>query len=187
MEECGSSTRPADSPEHEPVAASCSTRTKRPTSWRWSAVLEKEGERVIYEGGLTVYTTLDLDWQSRAETFLEDEMARLEKDTRTKQSRAAYLEARDKGKNPELDYLQGAALVFDAETGSIRVLIGGRSYDESNFNRATSALRQPGSAFKPFIYLTAIQKGYYPSYVVVDAPVVFYVAGRALATSQLRS
>jgi penicillin-binding protein 1A len=141
--------------------------------------LEKEvGSESIYEGGLTVYTTLDLDWQSQAEKALEDEMVRLEKETRTKQNRATYLEARDKGKNPVLEYLQGAALVFDAETGSIRVLIGGRSFDESNFNRATSALRQPGSAFKPFIYLTAIQKGYYPSYVVLDAPVVFYVPGQ---------
>jgi penicillin-binding protein 1A len=141
--------------------------------------LETEvGSEAIYEGGLTVYTTLNLDWQAEAERSLEEELVRLETETRTRTSRAAYLENRDKGKHPELDYLQGAALVADVETGSIRVLIGGRSFDESNFNRATSALRQPGSAFKPFIYLTAIQKGFYPSYVVIDAPVVFYEAGQ---------
>ena len=69
-------------------------------------------------------------------------------------------------------------MVLDAETGALRTIVGGRSFDESNFNRATSALRQPGSAFKPFFYLTAIEKGFYPSYVLTDAPVVFYEAGQ---------
>jgi penicillin-binding protein 1A len=141
--------------------------------------LEKEvGSEAIYEGGLTVYTTLDLDWQTTSEALLEKELTRLEKETATKQSRANFLEARDKGKNPVLDYLQGAVMVLDSESGALRTVVGGRSFDESNFNRATSALRQPGSAFKPFIYLTAIEKGFYPSYVLVDAPVVFYEAGQ---------
>ena len=141
--------------------------------------LDKEvGGEAIYEGGLTVYTTLDLEWQTATEILVERALSRLEKDTATKETRARYLEARDKGKNPTLDYLQGAVMVLDAETGALRTMVGGRSYDESNFNRATSALRQPGSAFKPFIYLTAIEKGFYPSYVVTDAPVVFYEAGQ---------
>jgi len=141
--------------------------------------LEKEvGSEAIYEGGLTVYTTLDLDWQTESEKLVEKVLTKLEKDTGTKDTRARYLEARDKGKNPVLDYLESSAMVVDVETGALRVMIGGRSFDESNFNRATSALRQPGSAFKPFIYLTALEKGFYPSYVMTDAPVVFYEAGQ---------
>jgi penicillin-binding protein 1A len=143
-------------------------------------VLERElGTEAIFEGGLTVYTTLDLDWQHAAETALEAHVASLEADTRAKVTRATFLAAQDKSETPvAAEYLQAAALVVDAQTGAIRVLVGGRSFEESNFNRATSAKRQPGSAFKPFIYLTAIEKGYYPSYTVMDAPVVFYERGQ---------
>jgi penicillin-binding protein 1A len=137
--------------------------------------LEREfGTEAIFEGGMTVYTTLDLTWQQEAEKILENEVTKLEETTQAEKTRTAYLAAQDQNEASTVDYLQAAALVIDSNTGSIRVMIGGRSFEESNFNRATSALRQPGSAFKPFIYLTAIQKGYYPSYTVMDAPVVFY-------------
>ncbi len=141
--------------------------------------LEREyGSNVIYDGGLTIHTTLDLPLQQGAERDLENRISALEKRVRPKQSRAEYIEEKDQEKNPSLDYIEGAAIVVDAETGSIRALIGGRSFEESNFNRAVSAMRQPGSAFKPFIYLAAIEKGFYPSYTVMDAPVVFYEAGQ---------
>lgn len=65
---------------------------------------------------------------------------------------------------------QGAAVVL-APDGAIRAMAGGRDYGKSQFNRATQALRQPGSAFKPFVYLAALEAGYTPDHVVEDAPV----------------
>lgn len=64
-----------------------------------------------------------------------------------------------------------AALVSMETDGAVRALVGGRDYGESQFNRATHALRQPGSSFKPYVYLTALQNGYKPSTRVVDGPV----------------
>lgn len=64
-----------------------------------------------------------------------------------------------------------AAMVVTEHDGAVRVMIGGRDYGESQFNRATDALRQPGSSFKPFVYLTAMMNGYTPQSVVVDAPI----------------
>lgn len=64
-----------------------------------------------------------------------------------------------------------AALVAMQPDGALKVLIGGRNYEESQFNRATDALRQPGSSFKPFVYLAALRNGFTPSTVVYDAPV----------------
>jgi penicillin-binding protein 1A len=61
---------------------------------------------------------------------------------------------------------------MDAATGYVRVFIGGRDFYESQFNLAVDAPRQPGSAFKPFVYTTAIDKGYYPSQLILDAPIV---------------
>ena len=64
-----------------------------------------------------------------------------------------------------------AALVSMETDGAVRALVGGRDYGESQFNRATSALRQPGSSFKAYVYLTALQNGYNPNSRVVDSPV----------------
>jgi penicillin-binding protein 1A len=69
--------------------------------------------------------------------------------------------------------VQGALLALEPYTGYIRAMVGGYDFGRSQFNRATQAIRQPGSAFKPIIYATAIQKGYSPAYVIVDSPVVY--------------
>jgi penicillin-binding protein 1A len=69
--------------------------------------------------------------------------------------------------------VQGALLSFDNDTGDVRALVGGYDYEKSEFNRATQALRQPGSAFKPFIYGAALEKGYTPVSEVVDRPIVY--------------
>lgn len=66
---------------------------------------------------------------------------------------------------------QGAVVVLDAATGAVRVMVGGRDYRDSNFNRAVNAHRQPGSAFKPFVWLTALENGMTPTDTVLDAPV----------------
>ncbi len=98
---------------------------------------------------MIVDTTLDLDLQAAAERALE---AGLAKDGKT------------------LAATQGA-LVSMTLDGAVRALVGGRNYDESQFNRAIDARRQPGSAFKPFVYLAALEYGHRPTDEVFDGPV----------------
>jgi penicillin-binding protein 1A len=68
--------------------------------------------------------------------------------------------------------VQGAVVALEPHTGYLRALVGGYDFSRSQFNRATQAIRQPGSAFKPIIYATAMQQGISPARVMVDAPVV---------------
>ena len=83
---------------------------------------------------------------------------------------------KDKGASPGWELMQvpeieGAIVVMDPHTGRVHALVGGFSYAESEFNRATQALRQPGSAFKPIVYSAALDNGYTPSTVILDAPI----------------
>jgi penicillin-binding protein 1A len=68
--------------------------------------------------------------------------------------------------------VEGAAVALDPHTGRVLAMSGGFSFRQSKFNRATQAKRQPGSAFKPFVYLAALEEGYTPASIVLDAPVV---------------
>ena len=72
----------------------------------------------------------------------------------------------------QLPSVNGAIVVMDPFTGRVLALSGGFSFKKSEFNRATQALRQPGSAFKPFIYALALENGYSPSTLILDAPLV---------------
>ena len=119
-------------------------------------VLEKYGSDVLYKEGLEIYTTLNINMQKAAREAVERGLSELEE-------RQEY----PKG------LVQGALLSMDAVTGAIKAMIGGRNFSKSEFNRATQSRRQPGSAFKPFIYTAAFDKGLTPSTVVVDAPIVF--------------
>lgn len=69
--------------------------------------------------------------------------------------------------------VQGALLCVDPKTGYIKAMVGGRDFSESQFNRAIHSRRQPGSAFKPFIYAAALEKGYTPSTILMDSPVEY--------------
>ena len=71
----------------------------------------------------------------------------------------------------QIPEISGGMVVMDPWTGRVHALVGGFSFDQSQFNRATQALRQPGSSFKPFVYATALDNGYTPSTVVVDGPI----------------
>ncbi|MBS0192752.1 MAG: penicillin-binding protein 1A [Proteobacteria bacterium] len=73
----------------------------------------------------------------------------------------------------EIPKAQSALVSLDPEDGALRALVGGFSFTQSKFNRATQALRQPGSSFKPFIYAAAMERGFSPASIVLDAPVVF--------------
>ncbi|MFQ5467590.1 MAG: transglycosylase domain-containing protein, partial [Kiloniellaceae bacterium] len=98
---------------------------------------------------LTVITTLNPVYQ----TIAERELARM-------------LDSQ----GPKRGVRQGAVVVLDP-TGAVRAMVGGRDYDASQFNRATQALRQPGSAFKAFVYLSALEAGHEPDERLTDAPI----------------
>ncbi len=135
---------------------------------------EKYGSNAVYEGGLKVYTTLDMDLQSLAERSLEKQLESLESDLKRKNTRASFVvpasAAAGGGRTP---YLQGALVAIDPRNGYVRALVGGRDWNQSNFNRATQARRQPGSAFKPFVYTAAMDNGFKPTDIIVDEPVTF--------------
>lgn len=72
----------------------------------------------------------------------------------------------------QIPEVNGAIIALDPHTGRVLAMVGGYSYEQSQFNRATQAARQPGSAFKPFVYLAALDSGYSPSTRILDAPFV---------------
>ena len=151
--------------------------------WVRQQLDEKFGAR-LYEQGLKVYTTLDLDMQSAAERALENQLRAIEGGTygkvphRTYEQLAARTANGDESAAPNSPYLQGAFLAMDPRDGSVRALVGGRQFDDSKFNRMTQALRQPGSTFKPIVYSAAIENGRTPATIIDDAPITLpQVAG----------
>ncbi len=123
---------------------------------------QKYGADTLYKGGLKIETTVDLRLQQAAEGSVQ-----------------RGIEAYDKraGKKNAASTVQSALLCMDPYTGYIRALVGGRDFHANQFNRAVQAQRQPGSAFKPVIYAAALDKGYTPATVFIDAPLVFEAAG----------
>jgi penicillin-binding protein 1A len=71
----------------------------------------------------------------------------------------------------QIPEVSGACIAMDPFTGRVFAMVGGFSYDQSEFNRATQAMRQPGSSFKPLVYATALDNGYTPSSIILDAPI----------------
>ena len=98
---------------------------------------------------IVVTTTIDLKMQAEAERALTDEL---------------------NAKGGKFGVEQGALVALDP-TGAIKAMVGGRNYADSQFNRAVAAKRQPGSSFKPFVYLAALEKGLTPDTVREDAPI----------------
>ncbi len=144
--------------------------------WVRRQLEERFGNR-IYEQGLKVFTTLDLDMQHAAERAMENQLRAIESGRHGPFTHESYEHfiARSLTTNEESGrespYLQGAFVAIDPRTGGVRAFVGGRDYDDSKFNRAAQALRQPGSTFKPIVYSAAIQNGYSPGSPVDDAPV----------------
>lgn len=142
------------------------------------AELAKKFGRQAYEQGLRVMTSLDLDMQGAAERAMERQLRAIEAGTFgkfTHQTYEEYLARAASGTEEEggavSPYLQGAFVAMDPRTGAIRALVGGRDFDDSKFDRAVRALRQPGSTFKPIVYATAVQTGRPPSYFLDDEPI----------------
>jgi penicillin-binding protein 1A len=141
-------------------------------------LLDEKFGQALYEQGMKVYTTLDLDLQGSAERALDRQLRAVEAGqfgAYTHRTYEQYL-ARASGSSSQEDnvtspYLQGAFVAMDPRTGAVRALVGGRDFDDSKFDRATQAKRQPGSTFKPIVYSTAIQSGRPASYIIDDAPI----------------
>jgi 1A family penicillin-binding protein len=118
-----------------------------------SQLSERYGARYVSQGGLKVYTTLDLDLQEKVQAIVTDEVEKIK----------------------NLNVSNGAAMVTDARTGQILAMVGSKNYwdpDGGNFN-VTTALRQPGSSIKPITYASAFKLGYSPGNVILDTPISF--------------
>ena len=127
----------------------------------------KYGTDVLFKGGLSIYTTLDMQAQTAAEKVLESELEKFD------ENRAKAFEK--KGSEPVK--VQGSLIAMDIKTGAIRAMVGGRSFRETQFNRATQARRQAGSSFKPFVYLAALEAGFTAAALLDDEPMVFVYDG----------
>ncbi len=117
------------------------------------------GSSRLYKGGLTIYTTLSFKFQKAAEDAVANGLI--------------ALETRMKSRGTKDPYPQAALIALDVRTGGILAMVGGRDFSKSPFNRAVSARRQPGSAFKPIVYAYAIEQGFPQNRMILDAPVAF--------------
>lgn len=113
---------------------------------------------------VTVYTTLDPTAQRAAERAVRQGTLDIDRE-----SPPAWIDGEEDGRGAGVE---GAMVALDPRTGDIRALVGGRRYLRGAFNRALNARRQPGSAFKPFVYAAALSSGYTPATLVDDSPVL---------------
>ncbi len=130
----------------------------------------KYGAAALYREGLRVHTTIDLSLQELAERAVEENLRAMEK-------RLRYEPKDTTGAHPaagasKTDYIQGALIALDPATGHIKAMVGGRDFLDSQWNRATQAPRQPGSAFKIFVYTAAIDNGVTPCDIIMDLPII---------------
>ncbi len=102
---------------------------------------------------------------------MEAHLLATEKEHRYRQTKGSYEAALEKGKDLPVEYIEGAVIAIEPQTGYVRAMVGGRSFWDSKWNRAVQAKRQPGSAFKPFIYIAALENGYTPADIILDAPI----------------
>lgn len=130
-------------------------------------LIDRYGHDTVYYGGLKVYTTMDIRLQEIAEQAVRQKLAELDAAV----GDSVYETASTAQKRRAL---QCALVAIETRTGRVRAIVGGREYTSSEYNRAVQSNRQPGSGFKPVIYLAAVDRlGYAPNTVVVDDSVSF--------------
>ncbi|MFZ1684284.1 MAG: PBP1A family penicillin-binding protein [Candidatus Zixiibacteriota bacterium] len=146
-------------------------------------LLTKFGEDALYTGGMKVYTTLDAELQKVAEVAVQAKVDSLRSDIshtfglRNPNYVITETDSITGHKKPTQKLVQGALTSIDNATGGVLAMVGGRSFHESEFNRAVQALRQPGSCFKPFVYTACIDNGYKTTDIVDDNPIVLDIPG----------
>jgi penicillin-binding protein 1A len=154
---------------HAPVAADAFGQYFK--SYVVRLLTQRFGEDRVFDEGLRVYTTLDPDVQRDAERVVAEGLKKIEQRRGYQHPRfGAPAKAEKPGAAPDAGtgYLQGALVAIDPVTGAVRALVGGRDYTQSAFDRATQAKRQAGSAFKPFVYAAAIERGFTPATLLTD-------------------
>ena len=135
------------------------TRSPYFTEYIRQAVEKKYGAQALYEAGLRIETTLSIAMEQAAQEAIRYGLEEYEK--------------RHKKASLDKKRVEAALVCMDPYSGYIRAMIGGRDFSNTQFNRAVQAQRQPGSAFKPVIYAAALDKGYTPATIIVDAPISF--------------
>lgn len=121
--------------------------------------------------GLRVFTTYDPVAQKAAEDEVARQAAAIESGGFGAFRHPTYATTKGETDDGTTQYLQTAAIIMEAGTGEVRALVGGRDHDDSPYDRIFQSVRQPGSAFKPFVYLTALERGTPPTQVYQDQPV----------------
>ncbi len=152
----------------EPVLIKKTKQHEKKSSAFFTAYIKQQLEKdpgfaKSYSNGLTIYTTLDSDLNRTAAHSMEVHLLELEKRMKSKGFKT--------DENGNLNTSPESAVVgLDTQNGAIRILLGGRNFTKSSFNRAIQAKRQPGSAFKSIVYATAITKGYSQTHLLEDSP-----------------
>ena len=128
-------------------------------------LVERFGEDMVWNGGLRVYTTVDPVMQRAAEKALVNGLTAIE-------NRRGFT-----GPKEAPAYLQGAFVAIDPRSGHVRALVGGRDFDDSTYDRAVDAQRQAGSAYKPFVFAAAIERGAGPSTLLTNLNETTHIPG----------
>jgi 1A family penicillin-binding protein len=139
---------------HEPLGAYFKEEVRQ-------ELVQQFGWERVSEGGLQIYTTIDMAKQRAAETAVAQSLQAIDRTLRGR-TQPPRRRASSESDASSYDPLQAALVAIDPETGAVRALVGGRDFEQSPYNRATQAHRQPGSAFKPFVYAAALEAGYRP-------------------------
>jgi len=166
-------------PEEDPGIAPYFTESVR------RDILAKYGEDILYSGGLKVYTSLDVKLQAAAEQAVfkrvDSLRAMIERNYSPNDRSYTYNlpDTVDLYGDSIRVYkkIQGAFVALDNSNGDVLAMVGGRSFEKSEWNRAIQATRQPGSAFKPFVYTAAIDNGINPTDIMDDNPIVLDIPG----------
>ena len=142
--------------------------------WVRRILIDRYGMQ-IYEAGLRIYTTLDPNLQAVADSAVLAQLEWIENqpgfDAPTYRETRAW--PADSLAGPNMPYIQGMFVAVDPLNGDVLAMVGGRDFQDSEFNRATQAERQPGSLFKPFVYTAAVESGMPASEVIFDTPIEF--------------
>ena len=168
------STSMAQAAQREPVVVAPNGGFAEPAPY-FVDVVRVQAQRAgvkVGDGGYRVYTTLDVGIQRAANEALREGAAELE-------ARAGYKHPTYANKAKGMvNYLQGAVVALDPFTGDVRALVGGRDYAESPYNRAVNGMRQPGSAFKPIVYATAVADSIPPNAIIPDTALAIPMSNR---------
>jgi len=132
------------------------------------------GTNQLFTGGLKIYTTIDYDMQLYADSVMNKVLTDFENSRRYK---IKYGDIPASAVNIKTSYVQGGVFAIDPHTGFVKIMIGGRNFQQSKFNRIMQAKRQPGSSFKPFLFAAALENGFTTSTVITDEPLAFYQRG----------